>query len=1384
MNTATGNFLEPEVDLLGEGAAVSLAFTRMYNSLDSRAGAFGTGWWSVLDIGLTLTDEGANFVMADGRQIHFPRLGTGWDRAAGENYWLAAEDDADLAAFLRHDGQLLVVRNNADAWWAFNAAGRALGWSLRPGAGIRVTRGNDGRITGLFHQRGRSIAVEYLGDRVAYIASSDGRRVEYEYDSCGRLTGTRSEAGSRGYHWNEQGLIDQVVSAAGVVECENAYDDSGRVIEQVTPFGRRVRFAYLPGRVTSVSNHDGSKANTWIFDRKGRIVGIIDADGKRQSMAYDRHGNLVSVTQRDGQTTVHAYDDRGRRIRTVTPEGADITFGYDESDRLTTVVTASGGVTECAYASSSDRNPSTMIDPVGGRTEIGWRDGLLTSIADPEGVALRFGYDGFGDLVSITNMAGDTARFVHDPAGRIIQAVSPSGNTTKYRYDAAGLLTSRQDADGAIWAFEHGAGGKITATIDPLGARTEFEYGPHGELVATRDPLGRVIRRQFDEDGNLSSVTLPDGAGWEFVHDGLARLLEIIDPAGGAWSREYDSTGQLTRTVDPTGVVTGITHDRCDGVASLRTAFDEVTVQTDEYGRPVKRERADGSTEVCTYDACGRVVEILDADGGLTRIGRDQAGRVIAFTSPAGRLTRYEYDACGRPVAAIDPLGGRSTLSYDPDSRVVARTSPTGEVTQIDYDPMGRVLRERIPGFGTRRYRYDKAGRVVGVHDAWLGERRFSYDAAGQLIAARNSLGGVTRYEYDSRGRMIRVIDPVGGVTTRSYTELDKVASSTDQLGRTTYASYDAAGRQLSQTDPDGDTLEWCYDAAGLAIGMSANGRPLTAIERDSRTRTAMITDYTAPGGKAAHALRFDRCGRLIERVTHTAEGVRTSSWVYDPDGVRTSMVAPDGTRISYEHDAVGCTTRIVHSVFGEIGLGYDASGRLCESRAGDILQAWKYADGQVVEHCRTTSEGGTSTSIIRDEDGRIIRIDGPGGPVTYTHDQAGQLVKAAGQNHITTWAYDTSGRMARETGPQGERQYSYDEAGQLLSVSGSDGERTEYAYDGQGRRIRKTHGEGVTDYRWDSRGWLSKVSQHDSEESRDTDLWVDALGELAHLDGKTLSWDTAAITPSLISIGGTSVFHGPGGLNGIDGQWRQPAWRQARATADEDPWQTLAGVSGSSTAGASLGTDGSVNIAGLEWMGSRVFDPASHGFLSVDPLAPVTGAAWASNPYSYAGNDPLHAVDPLGLRPVTDEELGAYADGLQGPLAQAWNAAGDWISENRDYLIGGAMVVAGGVLMATGVGGPAGMMLMAAGADTIVQKVTTGEVNWGEVVISGVLGGFTGIGVAGKLGLTGLKATVAAGVVSGSASGSATGAYHYATGPGPHTVQGFIGATTTSGLL
>ncbi|MGM1017038.1 MAG: RHS repeat-associated core domain-containing protein, partial [Actinomycetota bacterium] len=200
----------------------------------------------------------------------------------------------------------------------------------------------------------------------------------------------------------------------------------------------------------------------------------------------------------------------------------------------------------------------------------------------------------------------------------------------------------------------------------------------------------------------------------------------------------------------------------------------------------------------------------------------------------------------------------------------------------------------------------------------------------------------------------------------------------------------------------------------------------------------------------------------------------------------------------------------------------------------------------------------------------------------------------------------------------------------------------------------------------------------------------------------------------------------------------------------------------------------GGITVAGVEWMGARVYDPVARGFLSVDPLPAVTGAAWGGNPYSYAGNDPLHAVDPLGLAPITDEELRGYADSLQGPLAQAAGAVGHWWNENWEYVAGGAMVVAGGVMMATGVGGPVGMMLIGAGANTIIQKATTGDVNWGEVAISGAFS-FGGAGLVG-----GLATQVGGNAVEGAVENLAV----YAVSGQPLTIDGFLTTAGTGAVV
>ncbi|MBD7993839.1 hypothetical protein H9639_00780 [Arthrobacter sp. Sa2CUA1] len=297
-------------------------------------------------------------------------------------------------------------------------------------------------------------------------------------------------------------------------------------------------------------------------------------------------------------------------------------------------------------------------------------------------------------------------------------------------------------------------------------------------------------------------------------------------------------------------------------------------------------------------------------------------------------------------------------------------------------------------------------------------------------------------------------------------------------------------------------------------------------------------------------------------------------------------------------------------------------------------------------------------------------------------------------------------------------------------------GSRTGYVYDGLGRRSRLIGPDGSwTEYVWGESGYLRGTVDRtpDGGETAGHELWVDALGELASVDGCPVWWDTANPVPTLAGISDQQVLNLPGGVTGFGEAWLAPGWRAARPTDATDPWAVLgmsmvpepgaaagmgaagalsglSGRAGMLPSGVSLTGGGGLEIAGLEWLGARAYDPVARGFLSTDPLAPVLGAGWDGNPYAYAGNNPLNATDPTGLRPMTDEEL----KNLDDPRGAFLAAAGDWWGKYGEYVIGGAMVLAGGLLIATGGGSALGVMLMSAGADTIIQKATTGSVDWG----------------------------------------------------------------------
>ena len=1017
VNVATGNFIEEETDMAFAGVVSACAVTRMYNSVavhgqHAVAGVFGAGWSSNIESRVQLNAENAVWTMADGREVTFDRMiredGThGYARAPREAWWLeelpltqlmgeeGSIADPSLRYILHATGydasSLLRISDNSGTQHIYSLTGVYLGMSAGAGTAVAYLRDEEGRVGAIVHQRGARIDVEYTeGGLVGAIHSSRGQSVRYEYvtlDGRTHLCAVHGDAGTRRYEHDAAGLIHRVVASTGTVEVTNYYDPTGRITEQDTEYGRRVRYRYLPNGITDISNEDASYTNLWVNDQYARLTAIVDAEGGRTSYAYDDFGNRVSVVDRDGSRTTRYSDERGRIIREVTDEGTETLFAYDEHDRVVSVAmsaietdprarraarlarrarleaeaqgrtldeTTSGQepaqspavspmtTVTYEYANDFERNPSSMTDGNGHVTRFEWADGLLQRVVSPEDVTVSLEYDECGLLTGIRNAEQQLTRCEYSAAGHLVKIVSALGLETEFTYDSAGHMVCRQDPDGSRWRFEYAAGGRLVASVDPAGARTEYEYGPSGDIVAMVDPLGRRMERSFDTNGNIDRITLPGGAQFSYAYDGLMRLVRTIDPAGGVWTREYDAASTLTALIDPTGVSVRTSVDSSRKTFTTNDGVDRVRISCDHLGRPVRTEvlpedsgpqvsadADDPTVSTMVYDGAGNPVQVLDAEGGLSRYEYNGSNQMVRMISPAGRVTEYSYDACGRLAATYEAAGtpeqSVTRYEYDADSRLIRQVYGDGSEARVRYDACGRVL--SITGSGVASpvfYTWDSCGRVKSIRDNKWGTRSFTYDAASQVVAVTNGAGGVTHYRYDEAGNVTSVMDPAGRITSYEYDLMGNVLAATNPLGVRTASTYDAAGRLLTSTDGNGAVHSFGYDRDGVPCSHSVNGSLLYRMERDSARRTMTTYDHAGVDAFGAPVVTVESYDRLGRLVRQRREfGAQV------PESFRTEyMDETGGYELSYAYDADGLRTEFVHPL-GSSAYAYDAAGRM-----------------------------------------------------------------------------------------------------------------------------------------------------------------------------------------------------------------------------------------------------------------------------------------------------------------------------------------------------------------------------------------------------------------------------------------------------------------------
>ena len=1144
VNVATGNFIEEETDMAFSGVVSACSVTRMYNSVavfgqHAVSGVFGAGWSSNIESRVQLNVENAVWTMADGREVTFDRMiredGThGYARAPREAWWL---EELPLTQLMGEEGSiadpslryilhatdydassLLRISDNSGTQHIFSLTGVYLGMSAGAGTAVAYLRDEEGRVRAIVHQRGARINVEYTeGGLVGAIHSSRGQSVRYEYvtlDGRTHLCAVHGDAGTRRYEHDAAGLIHRVVASAGAVEVTNYYDPAGRITEQDTEYGRRVRYRYLPNGITDVSNEDASYTNLWVSDQYARLTAIVDAEGGRTSYAYDDFGNRVSVVDRDGSRTTRYSDERGRIIREVTDEGAETLFAYDEYDRVVSVAMsaietdprarraarlarrarleaeAQGNTLDEAtsgqesaqspavssmttvtyeYANDFERNPSSMTDGNGHVTRFEWADGLLQRVVSPEGVTVSLEYDECGLLTGIRNAEQQLTRCEYSAAGHLVKVVSALGLETEFTYDSAGHMVCRQDPDGSRWRFEYAAGGRLAASVDPAGARTEYEYGPSGDIVAVVDPLGRRMERSFDTNGNIDRITLPGGAQFSYAYDGLMRLVRTIDPAGGVWTREYDAASTLTALIDPTGVSVRTSVDSSHKTITTSDGVDRVRISCDHLGRPVRSEvlsddsgpqvsadADDPTVSTMVYDGAGNPVEVLDAEGGLSRYEYNGSNQMVRMVSPAGRVTEYSYDTCGRLAATYEAAGTAeqsvTRYEYDADSRLIRQVYGDGSEARVRYDACGRVL--SITGSGVASpvfYTWDSCGRVKSIRDNKWGTRSFTYDAASQVVAVTNGAGGVTHYRYDEAGNVTSVMDPAGRITSYEYDLMGNVLAATNPLGVRTTSTYDAAGRLLTSTDGNGAVHSFGYDRDGVPCSHSVNGSLLYRMERDSARRTMTTYDHAGVDAFGAPVVTVESYDRLGRLIRQRREfGAQI------PESFRTAyMDETGGYELSYAYDADGLRTEFVHPL-GSSAYAYDAAGRMVKQT--DIT-AYRLDGTAVTSESRVESsfEYNAVDALVRaqvsDLAGTWVREFGyRGAHMTSVTEQP--AVAASSEALHTEIIRDDLGRISGVDSPAGLVMYTYTDA-QMLSSAVRGTETLRWTYDAAGALVR-----------------------------------------------------------------------------------------------------------------------------------------------------------------------------------------------------------------------------------------------------------------------------------------------------------------------------------------
>jgi RHS repeat-associated protein len=953
----------------------------------------------------------------------------------------------------------------------------------------------------------------------------------------------------------------------------------GNQLNKITDtYGKSIDLEYSGGTISKATSSTGDIIN---YSYSGAMLSSQSLNGGRTiSYGYDGK-NLTTKTNAKGQiVSSYAYDSLNNAIQSMNygMNGAinikNIVYPTSTTSSLITVT--ENGSTKSYYQTKyyGKKVPSTTNFKIGTQVipkEVASYSGNLANIKDEEGNTYSYTYDVDGWLAT-TNRNGVVTTFTWDKINNLLLSASDSLRTTNYSYNNDGLMTEKSI---------------ISANS---GTRTwSYTWGSLGKLESQTEPNGAITTYTYYSDNDADNVKgklykITNALGHEIIissYDNRENPASITLANGVTKNYTYNDLGQvLTETVN--GVTTNYTYDE-DGLLTQSQLPNGYTINYayDPLGRKISLTDNIGGAISYTYgDSDIPTNESVYGNSNLQLT----ANRVIdglerlteAWKSNPSEKYTYVYNSLTnfRPYSETNPRGSTQTLTYN--KSLVSGESGYGRSVSTSYD---------IDENPTRI----SANSIVYT---------MTYNEFAEVLTSTNLNTGTDTYTYDITNKVNTKIDSLG---INHVTQLDLLSRplTIDSSGMQKVFVYDTNQIGKLTSAQNGNTLvEYTYNTIGQPLTKSQNvngmNKNITYEYNTIGQVTKMIypsgleINYTYSNGLITN-IDATGLGNIVQNINYQAITFSPLSWTWGNNLTRSKVLDTSGKIVSlndgiinqsYNSDGVFNITQINDNGINKY-YEYTLNASALSKMSGDVGTV-KYTLGTKIERTGFTDFNAKYFSYYYIANKLDYFYDGSKS-YKVTYDVKGNTLI----NTLGSFTYNNQNNMDSATANEQTTSYIYNAFDERVAKIGAEVNKT-FMYNDSHQLIGEYEGNTGIEY-----------------------IYLDSTPIATYKNGQIFFIHTDYLeTPRAITNSGGSVV------------WK---WDNIDPFGRNQP--------------INMGIDLNLrfmgqyfdNETGLFYNYYRYYNPNTGRYMQADPI----GIKGGLDTYAYVGNNPINAVDPLGLEAI-----------------------------------------------------------------------------------------------------------------------------------------------------